>query len=124
MTGGIVALVIGLWERWRGTQIVRRKYAWILAVILFVACFLAWKDEHAKVLAHSAKTRFRIERILAGPTNPTDSISISFWIECSNSGEPTGLFQWKLRTLFPDGTTMESQAVHVPGKNVFSPRYE
>jgi hypothetical protein len=51
MTGGAIIAFLGLWERWRSKPLSWALYKWIAVLFVLFAVFLAWNDEHSKVIA-------------------------------------------------------------------------
>lgn len=49
MSGGIVTVAIGVFERFSGRNISLWIYAVVLVIFAFWACYLAWRDERIKV---------------------------------------------------------------------------
>ena len=48
LTGGIIVLTIGVWERLTRKSVPRQLYFAIMGSALFISCFLAWREEHSK----------------------------------------------------------------------------
>jgi len=67
MSGGVVTVALNMFERLSGKDIPLWVYACILIFFLFLACYLAWRDERTKVAELDNKDRrkreFRIERL-------------------------------------------------------------
>ncbi len=92
MSGGIVTVGIGVWERWQKKTIHWRLYLWVMVLFLFFACYRAWLAEHKKV----PMMRGTIERgiKLGGPDVPYTEIFIL--ITLHNAGAPSGVENWNL----------------------------
>jgi cell division protein FtsB len=60
VTGGVIALVIMLYERIRKKVVPRKIFLAVMGSALFLSCFLAWHDEH-----HNAETLKQDKRELA-----------------------------------------------------------
>jgi predicted secreted protein len=46
VTGGVIVLLIALYEYKKGKSVPWRRYQFIMGLALFVSCFMAWHDEH------------------------------------------------------------------------------
>ena len=119
MSGGVVTVLVNVWERWKKTQVHFAKYIWIMALFIFLASFMAWKDEHIKVLAHAPKAHCWIRQTQIGANN-THGTGITFIMEVHNAGESTGLFDWELLTTLPTGESIKTTAVHNPSTAIMT----
>lgn len=49
MSGGIITVLLGLFERFSGKNVPLWVYATILVFFAFLACYLAWRDERQQL---------------------------------------------------------------------------
>src|ERR1051326_2498155 len=69
LMSGVVSLAITLILRIRGKDISNKVFWSIAVVFLFVACFLAWRDEH---IAKAPNLACQIEKVVIGKGPDTD----------------------------------------------------
>ncbi len=98
LMAGIGALGIGIWERFRKKPILPINFLVIASIFIFVATFLAWRDEHNKF---KPEIRSAIDGIYIA--TKTDFPEILIIANIKNLGDPTGIEGWRLDIKFPDG---------------------
>jgi hypothetical protein len=105
VTGGIIAAVLAILQA-RGQNVPWSVYRWLLILALFVALFLAWRDQYLK-----AKPRVSIKMTVGGtiphPANPNQTLFYTEMLVSNIGGPNTGLLRWKV-SIQLDGKWIDS----------------
>lgn len=122
MSGCFITVALGVWERHKNRSIVFRKYFWLMGFFIFMACFLAWRDEHIAVarltsdLAEAKTNRFKPDLKFQvynrgfGPFPERPNTSLLFLdMGVRNIGSPTSLRQWRVRVSPSGDKTYEGE---------------
>lgn len=127
MSGGIITVLLALWERHRKQIISSKWYAAILAFFVLLSMFLAWRDERQKVetvkrdldsVRHELEAKSKPE--LQGEIQilnwglfhraEEDSPIITAFMTIKNLGAPSAVEKWAMFIDFPDGKSVRGVA--------------
>jgi hypothetical protein len=90
---GVVSLAITIILRIRRKDI-SNKIFWVIAVVfLFVACFLAWRDEH---VAKAPNLTCQIEKVVIGKGSDTDLTQVFVLVSVRDVGAPSIAEKYRL----------------------------
>ncbi len=85
LSGGIVAFVVALLEHWSGRSLSPSIYVSIVAIGLFVSCFVTWREQfHARGHLLNISGEFESDTLILSIRNdgPTDSFSGAItWVD-------------------------------------------
>lgn len=101
LVGGIVGMGIGFYERYKKRRFIGWRFRAVLGIALFVAAFLAWRDERLKIeslhLDRTTQTPTQLTQIYSGRTTTQGAtlaaIYIGKWMEVSGQITDIQAFQ-------------------------------
>jgi hypothetical protein len=93
LMSGVVSLAITLILRIRRKDISNKIFWAITVVILFVACFLAWRDEH---VAKAPNLTCQIEKVIIGKGPDTDFAQVFVQLSVRDVGAPSIAEKYRL----------------------------
>ena len=119
MSGGIITVVVALFERHKTKTVSWRWYIRLIVLFVFMACFLAWRDEH-KALGEAKKelneTKLTLEKVkndkkpnfhlhceyaTAGTVGNPPKPCLALYVYIRNTGAPSTISGWELKIYRP-----------------------
>lgn len=127
---GFLLIILYFTETFCGWTIPKLWYAlFVIFLVIIIASFLAWKDEHRQVNAKdqvltalqkrlkSPEFRGQIDNIITGKLNgqPLVVLEGTIW---NSTGPSSSLINWKMTIEFPDGKRIEGEVPFGTGKHM------
>ncbi len=128
-TGGLITAIVGLFERLSKWHLNKRTYGGLfIGVFLFVAFFLAWRDQHmlTKTLEHNKPDiRFDVEDVTLGGSPETqsgDTVLILYLTAKNLGGMPSVVVGYSLTVEPVSRQAIRAEVVPVPEIVLFQSR--
>jgi hypothetical protein len=105
MTGGLIVMLWGAYERIRNKSVPLRVYVLGVTAFFAVAIFMSWRDEHRKRLAYERLSLVgRLEQLSIAPAGDRkqNSILTVFGLVSNPTGPPTVADNWQVALKFKD----------------------
>jgi hypothetical protein len=74
LSGGLIIVSLGLFERFSGANVPLWIYVCVLASIVCYACFLEWKSEHKKSLGAETRLEQKVDIIFENEVSYVEEI--------------------------------------------------
>jgi hypothetical protein len=132
VTGGIVTALLNAIEHKREKPLSWNFHRWVLLLFVLAACFLAWNDEHQKVIESTKqiendkpKLVLIALQMMSACAEETNIVYVFFNVGVKNLGAPTEIHGWQLNiksdsinvdrlnpVQIPDGFTLKDGNTH------------